>query len=222
MPFHKLTQWLCYSLMVPMQKLLGMQFAGSELLTGLPEYRNGGLLIDTGLLSLKASDTARGIANYKENAKKSGKAMLEVTPMFEASDDVIVEWRGLTVGFLDLLLEAVNKGLGLEGSDQLSLAQMLEAGTWKVLNLFRPPCAMILTRPGWSRAGRSIAAQHQATANHDSFRRNSFLTRLAMGDGKTLLSHECITICIIQLEQWLGWEDMGIGQSSERQQRADD
>ena len=131
-PFHKLTQWLCYSLMAPMQKLLGMRFAGAELLTGLPEYRNGGLLIDTGLLTLKKADMDRGIITYKKNAELSGKAMLEVTPMFEASDDVIVEWRALTVCFLDLLLEAVNKGLGLGGAQSLSLAQMLEAGSWKV------------------------------------------------------------------------------------------
>ena len=131
-PFHKLTQWLCYSLMVPMTKLLNIQFAGSELMTGLPEYRNGGLLIDTGLLTLKIADMKRGIVAYKHNAELHGQPSMEVIPMFEPSDDVIVEWRALTICFLDLLLEAVNKGLGLAGEKRLSLAQMLEAGTWKV------------------------------------------------------------------------------------------
>lgn len=131
-PFHKLTQWLCYSLMVPMTKLLNVHFAGSELMTGLPEYRNGGLLVDTGLLTLKYADMERGIAAYKSNAELTGQPSMEVIPMFEASDDVIVEWRALTVGFLDLLLDAVNKGLALAGENRLSLAQMLEAGSWKV------------------------------------------------------------------------------------------
>ncbi|KAJ5199271.1 Protein of unknown function DUF1688 [Penicillium cf. griseofulvum] len=131
-PFHKLTQWLCYSIMVPMSKLMLIHFAGSDLLTGLPEYRNGGLLIDLGLLSLKPEDMQRGIDAYKENAQIKGQPSVEVAPLFGADDDVIVEWRAATVGFLDDLLEEVNSQLGLKGpEDQLSLAQMLEAGTWK-------------------------------------------------------------------------------------------
>ena len=131
-PLHKLTQWLCYSLMVPMTKLLHIRFAGSELLTGLPEYRNGGLLVDTGLLTLKKEDMQRGLAAYKKNADEHGQPSMEVVPMFEPSDDVIVEWRAVTVGFLDELLVEVNQRLGLEGHDCLSLPQLLEAGTWKV------------------------------------------------------------------------------------------
>ena len=137
-PFHKLTQWLCYSIMVPMSKLMLIHFAGSDLLTGLPEYRNGGLLIDLGLLTLKPEDMQRGIDAYKENAQIKGQPSVEVAPLFCADDDVIVEWRAATVGFLDELLEEVNAQLGLKGSeDPLSLAQMLEAGTWKVSNLSR-------------------------------------------------------------------------------------
>jgi hypothetical protein len=128
-PFHKLTQWLCYSIMVPMTKLLNVHFAGAELMTGLPEYRNGGLLVDTGLLTLKDQDTKRGLETY-HRVTPSNKAT-EVVPTFEPSDDVVVEWRAVTVGFLDELLAAVNKGLSV----QLSLAQMLEAGTWKVSSL---------------------------------------------------------------------------------------
>ncbi|EXJ93437.1 hypothetical protein A1O1_01829 [Capronia coronata CBS 617.96] len=128
-PFHKLTQWLCYSLMVPMTKLLNVHFAGAELMTGLPEYRNGGLLVDTGLLTLKEEDRQQGLKNYHQMVG-NGNAV-EVVPTFEAGDDVIVEWRAVTVGFLDELLVAVNKGLGLQGAEQLTLAQMLEAGTWK-------------------------------------------------------------------------------------------
>ncbi|KAE8152492.1 DUF1688-domain-containing protein [Aspergillus avenaceus] len=131
MPFHKLTQWLCYSIMVPMSRLMKIHFAGSELLTGLPEYRNGGLLIDMGLLILKEADAERGIVAYKENAQIKGQPNMEVVPLFPADDDVIVEWRAITVGFLDELLVEVNSQLGLLGEDQLTLAQMLEAGSWK-------------------------------------------------------------------------------------------
>ena len=123
-PFHKLTQWLCYSIMVPMTKLMSMQFAGTELMTGLPEYRNGGLFVDTGLLTLKKGDTDRGLKFYHNHMPNTS---VEVVPMFEPSDDVVVEWRSVTVGFLDELLPVVNKGLGAD----LNLAQMLEAGTWK-------------------------------------------------------------------------------------------
>ena len=131
-PFHKLTQWLCYSLMTPMTKLLQIQFAGADLLTGLPEYRNGGLLIDTGLLTLKEKDMRRGLRAYRENSMVKGQPNMEVVPLFTTDDDVIVEWRAVTVGFLDELLIEVNRILGLQGPDKMTLAQMLEAGTWKV------------------------------------------------------------------------------------------
>ncbi|TVY14343.1 Uracil catabolism protein 4 [Lachnellula arida] len=130
-PFHKLTQWLCYSLMQPMSKLMNIHFAGAELMTGLPEYRNGGLFIDTGVLNLKPKEEKRGIQQFRANNAKEGTVNMEVVPMFSPDDDVIIEWRAVTVGFLDLLLEKVNQKLGLQGVEQLSLPQMLEAGSWK-------------------------------------------------------------------------------------------
>lgn len=142
-PFHKLTQWLCYSIMVPMSRLMKIHFAGSELLTGLPEYRNGGLLIDMGLLTLKDGDLERGVAAYKQNAQIRGQPSVEVVPFFSADDDVVVEWRAVTVGILDDLLDEVNSQLGLRGEEQLTLAQMLEAGSWKVSLFF----FQILERP---------------------------------------------------------------------------
>lgn len=101
-------------------------------MTGLPEYRNGGLFIDTGVLTLKEAETQRGLKEFHKNAEREGKVSLEVTPMFRPDDDVIVEWRAVTVGFLDLLLEEVNSTLGLQGHEKLTLPQMLEAGSWKV------------------------------------------------------------------------------------------
>lgn len=116
-----------------MTKLLHIHFAGAELLTGLPEYRNGGLLIDTGLLTLREADSKRGLEAYRRNAMVEGQPNMEVVPLFNVSDDVIVEWRAVTVGLLDELLGEVNRMLGLKTKgDALTLAQMLEAGTWKV------------------------------------------------------------------------------------------
>jgi len=132
-PFHKLTQWLTYSVMQPMESILKIRFAGTELLTGLPEYRNGGLFVDMGVLTLKANDEERGLQNYKEYCQRTGQKAVEVAPMFEPGDDVIVEWRGVTIGFLDRLLIEVNKNMQVELQGQeLTLAQLLEAGSWKV------------------------------------------------------------------------------------------
>ncbi|RUP33936.1 hypothetical protein BC936DRAFT_138551 [Jimgerdemannia flammicorona] len=128
-PFHKLSQWLTYSMIEPITKILGATVEGLDLLTGLPEYRNGGLLIDTGLLVLKKSDYERGIANYKENAQKNGQSGVEVVPMFESSDPVIVEWRALTVIYLDVVADHVRSALKVN-KKQMSLAQVLEGGTW--------------------------------------------------------------------------------------------
>ncbi|KOS17085.1 Uracil catabolism protein 4 [Escovopsis weberi] len=132
LPFHKLTQWLTYSLMQPMQSLLNMHFAGTELLTGLPEYRNGGLFIDLGVLTLKPDDMERGLANYKDWCRRTGTKANEVAPMFEPSDDVVVEWRGVTVTLLDELLKEVNRSLKMDlAGNEMTLAQLLEAGSWK-------------------------------------------------------------------------------------------
>lgn len=104
-------------------------------MTGLPEYRNGGLLVDTGLLTVKKNDFDEGVAAFQSNTDYKETPQAEIVPLFETSDDVIVEWRAVTVGFLDELLVEVNQILCLKGSECLSLPQMLEAGTWKVSHL---------------------------------------------------------------------------------------
>ncbi|KAL4890673.1 hypothetical protein BDV59DRAFT_89412 [Aspergillus ambiguus] len=119
-PFHKLTQWLAYTLMVPFTRLLSAPWANAELGTGLPEYRNGGLFVDMGLLTLKPEAMERGL-------QSSGGGDL---PCFGAGDDEIVEWRAMTVALLDKLHERVATS-GRFGGTRLSLPQMLEAGTWK-------------------------------------------------------------------------------------------
>jgi hypothetical protein len=133
LPFHKLTQWLTYSLMQPMQSIMKIHFAGAELLTGLPEYRNGGLFIDLGVLTLRKDDEKRGLQNYAKHCDRTGSKGIEVAPMFEPGDDVVVEWRGVTVGFLDKLCVEINRTLANElAGNELSLPQILEAGSWKV------------------------------------------------------------------------------------------
>lgn len=115
-----------------MSTIMKIHFAHAELMTGLPEYRNGGLFIDMDVLTLKPDDFEEGIARFKVEAGENRISGVEVVPVFETSDDVIVEWRAVTVGFLDLLLIEVNKKLGLHGKEELSLPQLLEAGSWKV------------------------------------------------------------------------------------------
>ncbi|SPO06690.1 related to Protein urg3 [Cephalotrichum gorgonifer] len=117
-PFHKLTQWLTYSLMVPFQRVLGMQWINSDSLTALPEYRNGGLFVDLGVLSLKKETLDRGLA-------ASGSDL----PLYDPGDDVIVEWRAMTLVLIDILYSRIQSKMG--DGVQLSMAQLLEAGTWK-------------------------------------------------------------------------------------------
>ena len=160
-----------------MTRIMKVQFAGTELMTGLPEYRNGGLLVDTGLLNLREVDQRRGLAAYKENAALKGQPNFEVVPLFATDDDVIVEWRAVTVGFLDDLLIEVNSQLGLSGPDKLSLAQMLEAGTWKVSLLpHLPRFGANTIFAGRTRIGRGFKAKHQGASYHDHFGRHGILS----------------------------------------------
>jgi hypothetical protein len=54
-PFHKLTGWTTYSLLEPLQAVLGWRVEGTEDMTGLPEYRNG-----AGALSFYRRDSILG------------------------------------------------------------------------------------------------------------------------------------------------------------------
>jgi hypothetical protein len=107
-PFHKLTQWLTYSLLEPLAEA-GLEVTGLEALTGLPEYRNGGLLLDLGLLEARDATFHTRILAVDELA--------------------VVEWRALTVIALDRLAPLVREALGLSEAT-FPLARMLEGGTW--------------------------------------------------------------------------------------------
>ncbi|KAK0383419.1 hypothetical protein NLU13_9331 [Sarocladium strictum] len=118
-PFHKLTQWLGYSLTVPFVRILGREWSNTELGTGLPEYRNGGLFVDMEVLTLKKPTLEAGQA-------ASGQDL----PLLDATSDAIVEWRALTVALLDRLHGLISERFAEKGVT-ITMAQMLEAGSWK-------------------------------------------------------------------------------------------
>jgi len=109
-PFHKLTQWLAYSLCDALGFVLGIRVVGEENLTCLAEYRNGGLLIDAGVLKLK--DPAWH------------------TQEVNVGTELVVEWRALTIVLIDHVAVELRRRLGLSES-QMPLAQVLEGGTWR-------------------------------------------------------------------------------------------
>jgi len=108
MPFHKLSQWLSYSLLEPFE-WAGVKVRGLEALTGLPEYRNGGLFLDSGVLLPRSQELLQR--------------------RWRVGDEFIVEWRALTVALLDELAPRVRKRLN-RTEQQLPLACVLEGGSW--------------------------------------------------------------------------------------------
>ncbi|KAJ2521538.1 hypothetical protein H4217_001337 [Coemansia sp. RSA 1939] len=123
-PFHKLSQWLTWSLLEVATRLARFTVRGTERLTGLAEYRNGGLFVDMGVLTLVPAARERGAA-------ASGGSTLP--PVFAGSDPVVVEWRAMTVALLDLVADRIRR-LGSLDESQLPpmfLSRVLEGGTWK-------------------------------------------------------------------------------------------
>jgi hypothetical protein len=107
-PIHKLSQWLAYSLIEPLQDA-GLTVTDIDGLTGLAEYRNGGLFVDCGVLKLR--DPA------------------EATRRHDVGSPLVVEWRALTIALLDRLAVAVREKLNADAIE-LPLAKILEGGTW--------------------------------------------------------------------------------------------
>jgi hypothetical protein len=119
-PFHKLSQWLAYSLLEPIESA-GIEVTGIDALTALPEYRNGGLLVDYSLIRPRTT--------------------IDPAHAFEVGSELIVEWRALTVTLLDQLLVPVRERLGL--GDAFKLPHLLQGGTWsagrQIARTLRPP-----------------------------------------------------------------------------------
>jgi uncharacterized protein DUF1688 len=107
-PLHKLSQWLAYSLIEPLQ-WAGFTVTDVDGLTGLAEYRNGGLFVDTGVLALR--DPAAAMREH------------------DVASPLVVEWRALTVALLDRLAKALRRRLDMDATT-LPLAKVLEGGTW--------------------------------------------------------------------------------------------
>lgn len=107
-PLHKLSQWLAYSLIEPLQRA-GLRVSDIDGLTGLAEYRNGGLFIDLGVLTPRAAEALARAHNV--------------------SDPFVVVWRSLTVALLDRVAPLVRERLGVSAG-QFPLARVLEGGTW--------------------------------------------------------------------------------------------
>jgi hypothetical protein len=105
-PFHKLSQWLTYSLLEPLQAL-NLEIVDLDQLTGLAEYRNGGLCLDLGLLQPKQPDL--------------------LSQPHLPSSEVVVEWRALTLVLLDQIAAKIRQRLN---QPDLPLAKILEGGTW--------------------------------------------------------------------------------------------
>ncbi|WFU20474.1 URC4/urg3 family protein [Bradyrhizobium sp. CB3481] len=107
-PLHKLSQWLAYSLIEPLQTF-GIDVTDIDGLTGLAEYRNGGLFVDSGVLVFRDAEAAQ-----QEH---------------EVASPLVVEWRALTVALLDRLADGVRHRLGQDATS-MPLAKILEGGTW--------------------------------------------------------------------------------------------
>lgn len=107
-PIHKLSQWLSYSLIEPLE-WAGYRVTDIDGLTGLAEYRNGGLFLDTGVIALRNPADA-AVAHPVDSR-------------------LVVEWRGLTVALLDRIAEEIRRRLGRD-RESLPLAMVLEGGTW--------------------------------------------------------------------------------------------
>ncbi len=109
-PFHKLSQWLTYSLLEPLAEA-NVRVSNLNQLTGLAEYRNGGLLLDSGVLELR--DPTEALVRHHPSA------------------ELIVEWRALTVSLLDELAALLRARLS-KTPDELPLAKVLQGGTWSL------------------------------------------------------------------------------------------
>jgi len=107
-PFHKLCQWLAYSLIEPLDAA-GLRVVELDGLTGLAEYRNGGLFLDCGVIE----------------PREPGLLQRPLDPLSEP----IVEWRALTVTLLDRLAILVREQLG-KSAHEFPLVKVLEGGSW--------------------------------------------------------------------------------------------
>jgi hypothetical protein len=99
---------LSYSLIEPL-RTAGFAVSDIDGLTGLAEYRNGGLFVDAGVVVPRVSE--------------------EAARAHSVDAEFVVEWRALTVALLDRLLPLVRDILDVTPHD-FPLGALLEGGTW--------------------------------------------------------------------------------------------
>ncbi len=107
-PFHKLSQWLSYSMLETLERY-HLRVDHVTELSGLAEYRNGGLLLDAGVLRLRDPGLA--------------------TRRHAPDSELVIEWRALTLALLEELAPLVRARLG-KTEAELPLGKVLEGGTW--------------------------------------------------------------------------------------------
>lgn len=95
MPLHAQAQWLAGSLLEPLE-WCGVKVREPELLTPLADGANGGLVLDSGWLALRDAGAAQ--------------------QRWKRGDEIVVEWRALTVAMLDELGNTLRDKLRLEAS----------------------------------------------------------------------------------------------------------
>jgi hypothetical protein len=108
-PFHKLSQWMCYSLIEPAEDA-GLRFHDISALTPLAEYRNGGLLVDLGLIEPRHARV--------------------IDEVHRPGDEIVVEWRALTIPLILAIADRLRHYFAVD-ADRLPLAGVLEGGTWR-------------------------------------------------------------------------------------------
>ena len=106
-PFHLPSQWLTCSLIEPFGRA-GIAVTGLDALTALPEHRNGGLLLDGGVI-----------------VPRDAQALART---WAVGDEFVIEWRALTVTLLDELAPRLRERLGL-GPEALPLGSVLQGAT---------------------------------------------------------------------------------------------
>ncbi len=110
-PFHKLSQWLSYSLVEPLATA-GITVSDLNALTGLAEYCNGGLCgglcVDLKLIVSKQAAVTREV--------------------HLPSSPIVVEWRALTIVMLDFIGDRIRHLLH-QSPEDLPLIKVLEGST---------------------------------------------------------------------------------------------
>ena len=110
MPFHKISQWIIYSLIDVIKNYGNYKITDTMILSALPEYRNAGLLLEYQVITPKNR--------------------LAFSKIYTIKDTFVVELRGLTIAILEYLLNDINSERSIE--EKYSMSEFLENGSWSL------------------------------------------------------------------------------------------